>query len=284
MKVFDCAVIGAGPAGVAAAVQLKRYGLDVVLLEKSRVGGLILNANLVENYVGFPSGIAGKDYADILQSHIDFHEINLVYEEVQSFSYDEGFTLSTSGLSILSKSIIVATGTVPLRDESCKIDDLALEKIHYNSYSLDEVKDSVISVIGAGDAAFDYAIRLSKCNRVNILNRSKRTKCLSLLEQRVSKIENIQYICDFKVIEIRRSQNELLLISGKGDIYSDYAVYAIGRQPSASLVGGNITRSAQKFIEYAGDVQNGIYRQASIAAGDGVKSAMKIYSLLTGIN
>ena len=54
MQPDEVIIIGAGPAGMTAAIQLKRYGIPFVLLEKERVGGLLWNANLVENYPGFP--------------------------------------------------------------------------------------------------------------------------------------------------------------------------------------------------------------------------------------
>ena len=63
MSVYRVAIIGAGPAGLAAAIQLKRYGIDALLLQGvEAVGGLLRNANLVENYPGFPQqGIPGID-------------------------------------------------------------------------------------------------------------------------------------------------------------------------------------------------------------------------------
>ena len=59
MRTNDVIIIGAGPAGVAAAIQLKRSGLKPIVFEKDRIGGLLANANLVENYPGFPDGLSG---------------------------------------------------------------------------------------------------------------------------------------------------------------------------------------------------------------------------------
>jgi thioredoxin reductase len=58
-KIEKVAIIGAGPAGIATAIQLKRYEIAPIIFEKARIGGLLLNANLVENYPGFPEGISG---------------------------------------------------------------------------------------------------------------------------------------------------------------------------------------------------------------------------------
>jgi thioredoxin reductase len=55
VNINEVVIIGAGPAGLSTAIQLKRYGIEPILLEKEEIGGLLRNANLVENYPGFPS-------------------------------------------------------------------------------------------------------------------------------------------------------------------------------------------------------------------------------------
>ncbi|MGE5123202.1 MAG: FAD-dependent monooxygenase, partial [Acidobacteriaceae bacterium] len=64
-------IIGAGPAGLAAAIQLKRYGVQTRLFERKKAGGLLHNANLVENYPGFPQGIAGPALVDLFVRHAE---------------------------------------------------------------------------------------------------------------------------------------------------------------------------------------------------------------------
>ena len=61
MKIEDILIIGAGPAGLATGIQLQRYGLNPLILERDQPGGLLRNANWVENYPGFPQGISGLD-------------------------------------------------------------------------------------------------------------------------------------------------------------------------------------------------------------------------------
>ena len=67
MKVHPVIIIGAGPAGLAAAMQLERQGVSALVFERSQVGGLLWNANLVENYPGFVDGITGPDLVDLFQ-------------------------------------------------------------------------------------------------------------------------------------------------------------------------------------------------------------------------
>ncbi len=71
MQPEEVIIIGAGPAGMTAAIQLKRYGIPFVLLEKERVGGLLWNANLVENYPGFPAGVSGPRLVGLIEKQME---------------------------------------------------------------------------------------------------------------------------------------------------------------------------------------------------------------------
>src|SRR4030043_1234586 len=90
MKVEDVIIIGAGPAGIATAIQLKRYGVHPLLFERGQVGGLLRNANLVENYPGFPRGISGTMLVKLFVSHAQNLNISIAYEEVIDLVYDKG--------------------------------------------------------------------------------------------------------------------------------------------------------------------------------------------------
>ena len=60
---YDVGIIGSGPTGIAASIYLKRAGFDIISFERKKIGGLLINANLVENYPGFPKGISGKKWS-----------------------------------------------------------------------------------------------------------------------------------------------------------------------------------------------------------------------------
>ena len=117
-KKNQVAVIGAGPAGCAAAIQLKRYGLDVILIDKEKIGGLARNANLIENYLGFPKGISGVEFCYTLEEHLKHLEIETVKDEIINFSYDKSqdeFVANSKKNQYNSKYLVIATGTKPRR-------------------------------------------------------------------------------------------------------------------------------------------------------------------------
>ena len=145
-----------------------------------------------------------------------------------------------------------------------------------------------IAVIGAGDAAFDYALNLCRENEVTILNRREQTKCIPVLRERCKKSENISYLSNTKVIKINNNGSKLLLTctsnknSEKIKIKTDYVIAALGRDPCLDYLGCKIKKKLETLINtnklyMVGDVNNGIYRQTAICVGDGIKAAMEIY-------
>ena len=93
-------IVGAGPAGIACAVQLSRYGFNPLVFEAKDIGGLLRNANLVENYPGFPAGISGPSLVKLFMKQLENHEHLLVSEEVEAIAWwNGGFDLKTNKFS-----------------------------------------------------------------------------------------------------------------------------------------------------------------------------------------
>ncbi|MCP4218357.1 MAG: NAD(P)/FAD-dependent oxidoreductase [bacterium] len=301
------AIIGAGPAGIACALQLKRYGIPCLLFEKNRAGGLLQNANLVENYPGFPQGITGLQLVERLQEQLRVNDIPVTYQEVRKVEFkDGGFAICTSEAVHHAGILVAAAGTAPRQmgtapvnengdfpssSASVRIMEPGLEKkIFYDVYSLVKEKSRRFLVIGAGDAAFDYALNLSRHNDVVIANRGTKVKALPLLMERVDRNPRITYWDDMPLKKIargiaRRGTNTLsvtLCRQGEEVVSQfDFLLCAIGREPQVGYYGSFLREKAKElkakemFYEI-GDVVNGIYRQAVIAAGNGIETAMKI--------
>ncbi|MFA4852164.1 MAG: NAD(P)/FAD-dependent oxidoreductase, partial [Bacteroidales bacterium] len=89
MKTNDVAIIGAGPAGIACTIQLSRYGIMPLLFERDIPGGLLKNANLVENYPGFPGGIKGTKLIEKMTRQLDMAQVTVIHENVTLVSCKE---------------------------------------------------------------------------------------------------------------------------------------------------------------------------------------------------
>lgn len=287
MRTEDVAIIGCGPAGVAAAIQLKRSGIDPIVFERNRIGGLLLNAYLVENYPGFPDGIAGVALAQLMERQLVKFSIRILHEEVvQADILDSGFQVESSGSKIRTRMLIIASGTHPKRLPSVRIPPRLRHRVLYEVYPIRDASGQRIVVVGAGDAAFDYALTLEKRNRLTVLNRGRTRKCLELLWRRAQACGNISYIEDIGIRQVAAGQGgELLLrcISGVGpkEIRTDYIVVAVGREPevgflSKRLAGALGAKQANGLLHLAGDVRGDRMRQTAVAVGDGMLAAMKI--------
>jgi len=280
-KSINVVIIGAGPAGIACAIQLKRYNINSIVLEKDKIGGLLKNANLVENYLGFPNGISGDKFVQLLKKQSQSNKLDVKYEIVESVEFlDDIFSINTNKKKYHSKYLVIASGTRPIVPEVPFMQDSIKSKVFFEIYKLDHINNKNIAIIGAGDCAFDYALNLSDNNKVIILNRSNLIKALSILQDKVSKVENIKYFDNIEVQEIGTIDKQLNLILKNNDksISVDYLLIAIGREPNLDFIGKDLLLNPNVF--QIGDVKNEQFRQTSIAIGDGTFTAMNINKIL----
>ncbi len=291
MRIEPVIIIGAGPAGLAAAIQLKRYGIDALVFERAVMGGLLLNANLVENYPGFPNGIPGPGLVDLFIQQAHRFDIEVIFEEIMALDYSEKlFQASTEKKSYASRVVVIATGTKPVGFTDIPIPSSLRSKIFYEVYPLLKEEGKCVAIIGSGDAAFDYGLNLSRKNRVIILNRAEFTKCLPLLWDRAQAVPAITYQAQTAIIRLEAGPENRILLNcqaptGVIQLDVDLVVGAIGREPQVDCLSPELQQKKSNLVEQGvlqliGDVTNGIYRQTSIAVGDGVRAAMSIYRML----
>ena len=290
MNYSKISIIGAGPAGIATAIQLKRFGYKPRLFERKNIGGLLWNANLVENYPGFPNGIEGKKLIHLMEKHLTNLEIEVSFEEINNISLDgEQFIIKSGQNEYLSDYVVIATGTKPKADGYNIPNPIRKNRIYHDVSELLGIKEKKVIIIGAGDAAFDHALYLGKNNIVTIINRGDKIKALNLLVDRVisnpsiSYFENICIKCFDIILNSETTDRSQLRIIGTSqninkEFICDYVVFAFGREPQLDFVESQMLNNNKCFL--VGDVLNGSFRQASIAIGNGVEAAMKIHQMI----
>jgi thioredoxin reductase (NADPH) len=288
VKLLDAAVIGGGPAGIAAAVYLKRTGFTPAVFEKKVPGGLLRNAQCVENYPGFPGGISGPALAGRLAEHLRRWNILTIREEVKRIGRDRaGYIVTTAFNTHLAKAVIVATGTRPAEFKipvAGRVGGMVFREVADMPRS---ISGNRVIIIGGGDAAFDHAISLREGGcAVTVVSRSEPC-CLALLRERAASIGTRTVIGAIPK-KIRKNDGHLSLECGYGrkrlELEADYLVIACGREPAMPDFDGKIRRNLGKKpgkietnidgLFFAGDIIRGRHRQAGIAVGDGILAAM----------
>lgn len=246
------AIVGAGPAGMTAALQLRRAGIDFVIFERNEPGGLLLNAGCIENYPGLERPVSGLELVKRFREQMAEHGIEISPFAVDRIGYDGRFI--TGGA--VSKYLIIATGTVP----KMLSDDIGRE-VYYHIHGLLSVRNEKIAVIGGGDAAFDYALTFaSNDNSVTMFIRGEKASCLPLLYARARKNRKV----DIRFGSVFREEG------------FKYVVAAIGREPCLDVLPERLLREPPPGLYLAGDVKRGKDRQLVIAAADGMLAAQDI--------
>ena len=287
MQKTSVIIIGAGPAGLTAAMQLKRFGISALVFEGKELGGLLHNANLVENYPGFPHGVTGVKLVNLLKKQIERIGVEIIEERVVSLNYESGnFFVATEQNDYRAEVVVIASGTKPRQFDDSLIAENAKSRVFYEVRDLLDVADEEIIIVGAGDAAFDYALNLARRNnRVKILNRGTKVKALGVLVERARENENISYLEDARVKKICLGERGLRVdVAHREDVAimeASLILGALGRIPNLDFLSEETHQKedelvAQGILHFVGDVRNGIFRQTAIAAGDGLCAAMKI--------
>ncbi|MBU1633431.1 NAD(P)/FAD-dependent oxidoreductase [bacterium] len=291
---YEVIIIGAGPAGISAALQLKRYDIPALLIEKDRIGGLLLNAGLVENYPGFPDGIGGPQLVDLFKRQLEKNSIPVIKAELTALECKNDFIIGTFGNQRFNaRHLVIATGTKPRKiNKEINISPGIYHRIFSEVYPLIGIMNMHIVIVGAGDAAFDYALNLAARNRVTICNRGTVIKALPLLVRRADANGSIEYRENTSISELFSAESGAVGIrcyrNGKIEtLETDYLIWAIGREPQLdflpeSLVIMNDQAGVKQNMYFIGDVRNSAFRQTAIAVGDGIKAAMVIAAQLKG--
>ncbi|MBO8132011.1 MAG: NAD(P)/FAD-dependent oxidoreductase [Candidatus Marinimicrobia bacterium] len=286
MENFHISIIGAGPAGMFCAIQLKKYGYDPVIFEKDKIGGLSREAYFINNIPGFPNGINGIHFANLLQKHLEKFNIKFINSKIEKVIYENNqFILTTLFGNYSCNILIVASGTKP-KPSNTKISEKLKSKVFYSLDNLRDYKAKCIAIIGSGDIAFDYALSLSNKNKVIILNRSSKPKAIPALIEEAEKKHNIKLLNETELVKVEEYRDRLLLtLNNLKEIVVDHILFAIGREPELDFIDKKIIKkhnvlnmSGKLYI--IGDAKNGIYRQITIAAGGGIRCAMEIHNRL----
>lgn len=298
-KIYQLIIIGAGPAGIAAGIYAKRYGLNFAVIGPVP-GGAIQEAHLVENYPGIKS-ISGTDLAKKFQGHLVIKPINEQVKKIASQKSKTGLTLkiSTDKKTYQAQSIILATG-MKIRKLNIKNEDKFLNKgiSYYVSNNLADFKNKVIAVVGGGDSALTTAFKISsQAKKVYLIHRRDEFRGAPSLVKRIEKQKNIEIIYSAQVTKTEgKNKLEKIILNDGKKFKVNQLLIEIGGVPNIHLckdlkikMGNNfiITDKNQATnapgIFAAGDITDNPLKQIVTAAAEGAIAAMSVYKYLKDV-
>ncbi|MBE9048701.1 FAD-dependent oxidoreductase, partial [Pleurocapsales cyanobacterium LEGE 10410] len=199
-KVYDLAVIGAGPAGLAAAVYGSSEGLDTIILEKEALGGQAGCSSKIENYTGFPLGLSGRELAcrANIQAQKFGSQFCLTSEVLSLEPNQDGYLLKLNNdEQVKTQSVLIATGVTYRKLPVEGIEDFEGTGVYYSATKVEAqlCQGATVIIVGGGNSAGQAAVFLSQfAEEVLILIRKDNLaqKMSSYLLERVKKIENVK--------------------------------------------------------------------------------------------
>ncbi len=202
-KVFDCVIIGAGPSGIGAAIELKNKGFDVILIEKSIPGGKINIAPRVDNYPGFKE-IPGPDLAMEFYNRILNNNINFVGDEIISLD-KKGDLFESAGKvgTYLSKTVYIATGTTERKIGLPKEDELFGHGLSYCAVCDGHFfKGQDVLLIGGGNTALKEAIYLVPLvKKLYLIHRRTEFRGSNKLVEELKSFKNVEILTPYIPVE-----------------------------------------------------------------------------------
>lgn len=303
MKRFDSMVIGAGPAGMAAALYLARFGLKVALVEKMAPGGLLLQTSDIENYPGFPNGLKGYELADAFSAHIaSYGNIQRITETIMECDFAASPKRVRLGNEWVEADTIVICSGVSYRKLGLEREKELLGKglSHCALCDGNFFRGQVVGVVGGGNSALEEALFLARiASQVHIIHRRDQFRGAAYYKEKVRSTPNI-ILERSTVVTGLHGENALdgitvkRLPTGKEERIpmSGLFIFA-GFIPTADFLPSDIQVDENGFIVTdtemrtnipgvfaAGDIRAKLCRQVVTAVGDGATAANSAFIYL----
>jgi thioredoxin reductase (NADPH) len=306
-EVRDVIVVGSGPAGYTAALYTARAQLRPLVFEGSQYGGALMNTTDVENYPGFPDGVAGPELMDQIRTQAERFGAELVTDDVIGVDLTgETKIVRTHSAAYAARSVIIATGSAYK-----KLGVPGEERLAGHGVSWCATCDGFffrnqdIVVVGGGDTAMEEATFLTRFGKsVTIVHRRDSLRASRIMQDRAFTNDKINFVWDSEVVEVLGEASvtgvRIRNVKTGEERVLDAAGFfvAIGHDPRSDLFRGQVrldeegyvlvdapsTHTSVPGVFAAGDVVDHVYRQAVTAAGTGCAAALDAERFLAALN
>jgi len=310
MNKYDLIIIGAGPAGLTAALYAGRFRLNTLIIEKAGIGGQIVLSPTIENYPGFPDGVTTAELMDRFKKQVDALGVPVVMEEVTEISVipssgNSLYKVVTSDNAYETKVLIIATGAYPKKLGVPGEDKFTGRGVSYcGTCDAPFFKNKEILVVGGGDRALEETIFLtSYASKVTLVHRRKELRASAILQEHARSNQKISFLLD-SVIEEILGENKVEAVKIKNLTSSQVSKIPcqgvfifVGIQPntqvfrnvlhldeSAFIITDEIMKTSRDGIYACGDCRKKSLYQVINACGEAAVSADSAHKYLMSLS
>ncbi|MGB7297414.1 MAG: thioredoxin-disulfide reductase [Candidatus Aminicenantales bacterium] len=300
--VYDVVTIGAGPAGLAAALYTGRGRLKTVVLEKAIPGGQILFTDWLENYPGFPEGIAPFDLVENFRKQAEKFGAAIVTDEARSLRRENDlWVVAGQKKEYAARAVIIASGAAYRKLGIPNEARLTGKGISYCA-TCDAAffRDAVVAVVGGGDNALTEAVLLTKfCWKLYVVHRRDRFRAIKILQERVLSNPKVEVLWNC-VLESAEGESHLervmvrnvkenktfplpldgLFISIGMDPHTEFLKGVVGLNEWGEVKVDSRMATDRPGVYAAGDVADACPKQVATAVGAGVSAALSVNEYL----
>jgi thioredoxin reductase (NADPH) len=250
-------ILGAGPAGMAAALYAARAELRPLVLTGLELGGQAALTNSIENYPGFPDGVGGLQLGELFQKQAERFGARFEFETALEVDLTEHpFRVKTYGSEIRAETLIIATGASPNHLGIPGETELTGSGVSFCA-TCDGwfFKEKRVVVVGGGDSALEEGLFLTRyASSVNIIHRRNSLRAGAILQRRATENPKINFTWDTLVTEVKgknavqtlRLQN--VKTGAESELPTDGLFIFIGHKPNTSLFQGKLDMDEQGYI------------------------------------
>jgi thioredoxin reductase (NADPH) len=295
MQDIDIVIVGAGVAGLTAAMMAARHGVKVTVVDRTGVGGQISTAERIENFPAFPQGIAGHELGPLLHEQAEAAGAEFMLDTIETIAPEHGRFLVHGADTLRARAVIVAAGSTP-RSLGIPGEAPFFGKGVSHCASCDGpfFKGEEVVVVGGGDSAFDEALVLAAhASRVTVVHRGASLRAQQSVVARASANPRVAILLDTVVEEIvggdavsgvrLRDQK-----SGEARLQPVKGVFVhVGLKPNTIFLQGLVSldnaghietdammRTSRPGLFAAGDIRKGSVALIAAVAGDGATAAV----------
>lgn len=301
---YDVIIVGAGPAGLCAAMYAGRGMLKALTIERGAPGGELLNTDLVEDYIGFES-IKGWDLAQKFTDHAKKFGAEIVTDTVESVrrAPDGWFDVTTAReRHYRAPAVILTAGGTPVKLGVPGEREFAGKGVSYCAVCDGAFfKGEVLAVVGGGDAAVEEADYLTRyAAKVYIVHRRDRFRASRILQERAFANPKIEAVWNKRVVEVAGTERgtdhlelEDTVTGARSQLRVGGVFIFIGFKPNTGIVEGHVDHDAGGYLVTdermmtsvpglfaAGDVRSQLTRQVTTAVGDATTAAIAVEKYL----